>query len=190
MPRNFCCDILPEVKERWSMRALSPEPLPNYDITAICEAARYAPSCFNEQPWRFMVATAVSDLEQFRGFLTPKNNRWAGVAPTLLLILAKRTFAHNGKPNRWAPFDTGTAWGYLTLEAWRRGIVAHGMGGFDAEKVRNELKIPDDIEIIAMAALGYPGDAAQLADEFRDGEKPGERRPQADTMLKPDHFMR
>lgn len=172
------------------MRALSPEPLPNYDITAICEAARYAPSCFNEQPWRFMVATAAADLEQFRGFLVPKNRRWADVAPALMLILAKRTFAHNGKPNRWAPFDTGTAWGYLTLEAWRRGIVAHGMGGFDAEKARTELKLPDDIEVIAMVALGYPGDTAQLADEFRDGEKPGERRSQSDTMLKPDHFTR
>lgn len=190
MPRTFCCDIMPEIKERWSMRALSSESLPKYDITAICEAARYAPSCFNEQPWRFMAATTAAELERFRGLLTPKNRRWADAAPVLLLILAKRTFTQNDKPNRWAPFDTGTAWGYLTLEAWRRGIAVHGMAGFSAERARSELHIPDDFEIIAMAALGYPGDSAQLADEFRDGEKPGERRPQADTMLSPDHFTR
>ncbi|HSA33422.1 MAG TPA: nitroreductase family protein [bacterium] len=190
MARNFCCEILPEIMKRWSMRALSPEPLPHYDITAICEAARYAPSCFNEQPWRFMAATSPTDIERLRSFLAPKNRRWADVAPVLLLILAKKTFARNGKPNRWSSFDTGTAWGYLTLEAWRRGIVAHGMGGFDAEKARSELKIPDDHDIIAMAALGYPGDPAKLAEEFRESEKPGERRPLPDTLLSPDHFMR
>ncbi len=190
MVRDSCCDILSVIAERWSARALSEKPIPAEDIRAICEAARWAPSCYNDQPWLFMVATGPDDLAKFRAFLVPKNQRWANRAPALLLILARTRFRHNGAPNRWAIFDTGTAWGYLSLEAWRRGIVAHAMAGFDADKARKELALPAEVEPLAMVALGYLDAPQVLAEEFRSVERPGERRSLDEMILAPDHFLR
>jgi len=188
--REVCCNILPLIAERWSARALSDRPIASEDLRAVCEAARWAPSCYNDQPWLFMAATTPDDLATFRSFLASKNQRWANRAPVLLLILARTRFRHNGSPNRWAFFDAGTAWGYLSLEAWRRGIVAHAMAGFDAEKARKELALPAEVEPLAMVALGYLDDPGILSEEFRAVEKPGERRPLDEVLVRPDHFSR
>lgn len=179
---------MPVIAERWSARAFSDRPISPDDLRAVVEAARWAPSCYNDQPWLFMAATEPDELARFRSFLVPKNRRWASRAPVLLIILARTHFRHNGAPNRWAFFDTGTAWGYLSLEAWRRGIVAHAMGGFDEEKVRRDLAIPDALEPLVMVALGYIADPEVLPEEFRAVEKPGERVALDEVFIRPDYF--
>jgi len=176
MPRTFKYDILSQIKTRWSSRALSSEKIPHDDIAALFEAARYAPSCFNEQPWLFIVADNETSLAAARLALTPSNAVWADKAPVLVIICAKKTFSMNNKDNGWHQFDAGTAWGYLTLEAERRGIIAHGMAGFDKDAARKQFDIPKEYDIIAMAALGRPGDKKELPMELQEREEPGTRK--------------
>ena len=125
MKRQFKYNIMQEIKDRWSPRAFSTEKISEEDLQAILEAASYAPSCFNEQPWRLLIASEEKELEIMRSLLTEKNYRWAKNAPVLILILAHRYFAYNNKENRWHQFDSGTAWGYLSLEAQKRGFITH-----------------------------------------------------------------
>jgi nitroreductase len=183
MPRDFAYDIMPEVKQRWSSRALSPEKINLEDLSAALEAARYAPSCYNAQPWRFVVAYTNEDLAIMRGFLAPKNQLWANSAPVLILVLAFNKFAYNDQPNRWAQFDTGTAWGYFSLELQHRGLVGHGMGGFDPENARQKLNIPKEYDLIAMIAVGKPGNKETLPREFQALEEPGLRIPLDQIVL-------
>jgi len=178
------------IQQRWSPRAISPEPVPVDEIRAVIDAARQAPSCFNEQPWRFMVAREPEELALFRDLLTEKNRRWAGKAPVLLLVLAAKSFSANGKPNRWHQFDTGTAWGFLALEAVRRGLVSHAMAGFDRVRAVELLQIPDSYEPMAMVALGRYGDPAQLDPDFQETEHPADRRPLEEIMLSPGAFRK
>ena len=157
MARKFNFNIMEVIKKRWSPRAFNSEEIPQDDIEAILEAACYAPSCFNEQPWHFLIASREEELNLMRDLLTEKNQRWAGKAPVLILVLAHRYFAYNGKENRWHQFDSGTAWGYLSLEAQKRGLITHGMGGFKRKKTREVLNISEDYEIIAVIAVGKMG---------------------------------
>ncbi|MGL4368853.1 MAG: nitroreductase family protein [Spirochaetota bacterium] len=176
MKRDFTYDILPQIQTRWSGRALSSEKIDRETIMSLLEAARYAPSCFNEQPWLFVIADTADSLEKARSVLAPANRIWADKAPVLLTICAKRTFAMNGQENFWSRFDTGTAWGYLTLEAEKKGIIAHGMGGFDRDAAQQKMNIPAEYEVIAMAALGLPGSKKELPLELQEREEPGTRK--------------
>jgi len=182
MPRDFTYDILPEIKFRWSPRAFGDAPIPEADVLALLEAARFAPSCFNEQPWRFIVARSPADLADMQGLLTDQNREWATRAPVLILLLAKRTFTESNQENYWHMFDTGTAWGYLSLEAQRRGLIAHAMGGFSRKRAIALYELPADIVPIAVVAIGEPGDPALLTPELREREKPGLRKP-LETLL-------
>lgn len=176
MERTFKSDIMHEIKQRWSARAIDSAKIPKEDILALLEAARYAPSCFNEQPWRFIVAEEEPKLSKMRSVLSSSNQVWANSAPVLILIASKKIFLSNGKDNYWNMFDAGTAWGYLSLEAQRRGLIAHAMGGFDREAARDVFNISQDINILAVVAVGKYGNKENLPTEFQNREFPGTRK--------------
>lgn len=177
MNRTFQYDIMPEIKERWSPRAFSRDPISQEDLYAILEAARYAPSCNNEQPWRFLVAQDGDRLQRMRSVVNDSNRRWAIQAPVLILILAKKNFARNDKENYWSMFDAGTAWGYMSLEAHRRGLYTHAMGGFNRNLAHSLFSISEDYHVIAVVALGKPGDKWKLPEDLLEREHPNTRVP-------------
>lgn len=173
-------------KQRWSSRAFDQEKeISKEDLGAILEAAATAPSAFNEQPWRYIAARKGTELfDKIAEQMTPGNQAWAPLASVLLVMLNKKTFSYNGKENRFARFDQGTSWGYLTLEAQSRGILAHGMGGFNPKGLREALDIDEDYEITALAALGYYGDKSYLPESVQAKEKPSERKGLDELLLK------
>jgi nitroreductase len=173
------------IRERWSPRAFSAEMVEPEKLLSLFEAARWAASCFNEQPWSFIVATKDNkeEFERVLGCLVEANARWAQHAPVLMLSVASLNFAHNGKPNRHAFHDVGQAVASLTVQATTLGLVVHQMAGFSPAKARTEFAIPDDYEAVAAIALGYQGDPASLPDDLRQKElAPRTRRP-ADSFV-------
>lgn len=175
MDRDFNYDIMDEIKKRWSPRAFSREKISIEDIRAIIEAARYAPSCFNEQPWKFIVAYTHEDIELMRSFLMDSNRVWADNAPVLIALVSRKKFLYNGKENFWHSFDAGTAWGYLSLEAQKRGLITHAMGGFKRKIAAEKLGIPEDYEILSIIAVGKQGNSNELSEELKLRETPGTR---------------
>lgn len=183
MERKFNYEIMTEMKERWSPRAFSDKAVSEEDLMALLEAARYAPSCNNEQPWRFIVAADEEKLTRMREALDFGNQKWANRAPVLILFAAEKEFVNKGSNNRWNQFDAGTAWGYLSLEAQRRGLVTHGMGGFSVEKAREAFNIPVRFDIIAIIAVGYYGNKDQLSEYNKNREHPNTRKDIDELML-------
>ncbi len=176
--RTFNHDILNLIQTRWSPRAFDPErPVAREVLLSLLEAARFAPSCSNEQPWRFLLADRKPNYEKLFGVLTERNQAWTKNAPVLMLILAEKQFVKRGEENHWHQFDTGTAWGYISLEAERRGLVTHCMAGFDAESARAVFDIPGNLSIIAAVAIGYYGDPAELPEALQAREHPNVRKP-------------
>lgn len=175
--RDFKFDINELIKERWSPKAFSSEPVEYEDIMAIIEAASYAPSCFNEQPWEFLVAFDEEELSITRQCINERNRLWADKAPVLIVVSARPIFEKNEKPNRWAAFDTGTAWGYMSLEAEKRGLISHAMGGFSRKKLRELISLPEETHLLAIIAVGKMGKKMELDEMFRDEERPNERKP-------------
>jgi len=148
-------------------------------LRSLFEAARWAPSSNNEQPWHFIVGTKADPAAYDRLFACLKegNKKWAFRAPVLMLSVARLNFEDGGTPNRHALHDTGMAALSLCLQATAMGIIAHQMAGFDIEKARTDLGLPAGHEPVAMIAVGYPGDAAELPDYLREREmKPRERK--------------
>ena len=165
---------------RWSPRAFDERHVETSVLQSLLEAARWAPSSNNEQPWRFIVATKDHETEWNRLFdcLAEGNQKWAVRAPVLILSVASMNFEDDGKLNRHALHDTGLATENLVLQATASGLVAHQMAGFDLEKARADLLIPSGYEPVAMMAIGYPGDAAILPERLRERElRPRSRRP-------------
>lgn len=183
MERIFNYEIIPQIKQRWSPRALDTAKIAKDDIMALLEAARYAPSCFNEQPWRFIVADEEDTLNKMRGILTPTNQVWANKAPVLILIASKKTFSLNDNENYWSMFDAGTAWGYLSLEAQTRGLITHAMGGFNQEEARKVFNIDDDFNIITVVAVGKYGDKESLNEDLQKREHPDVRKDIKELLL-------
>lgn len=184
MKRKFNYEILNVIKERWSPRAFSNEKISREEILPLIEAARFAPSCFNEQPWRFIIADQEETLKKMQSILAPANQLWANKAPALILILAKKTFSLNGKDNYWHMFDSGTAWGFLSLEAQKRGLITHAMGGFDMDKARKVFNIPSDLEIITVVAVGKYGNKDDLIPDLQIREHPDVRMDIDKLLLK------
>jgi len=148
------------IDERWSPRAFSEtEPSPE-TLRALFEAANSSASCFNEQPWRFVVARKSNreQWERILGILAEKNQQWAKSAPVLGFSAGKKTFTHNGSPNRFGIHDAGMALSTMMIEAVALGLRVHGMGGFDAAKAREVFHVPEDFEIGAAFAVGYPAE--------------------------------
>ena len=160
--------ILEIIQERWSPYAFSPAPLEDFKLKAMFEAAGYAPSCNNEQPWMFVYATQQErpDFEVYLGFLAESNRVWAKNVYALVISLARTRFSYNGKPNRYAFHDTGMAVSNLLLQALALDVYVHQMGGFSIEKVKTHFNLTDDIEPVAMMAVGYLGDGESLSPEL------------------------
>jgi len=170
------------LKRRWSPRAFAARTVEPEKLRVLFEAARWAPSSNNEQPWRFIVATKEEQTEYDRMFhcLVEGNRRWAHQAPVLILSVASLKFEEDGSANRHALHDTGMAAENLVLQATALGLVAHQMAGFEVGQARTEFNIPPDYDPVAMIALGYPGDHTTLPDRLRDRElKPRERAAMA-----------
>ncbi len=162
------------IQARWSPRAFDADkPVSHGDLLALLEAAHLAPSCFNDQPWRFVVCDKATDETRWQNalaILAEKNRRWAKNAPVLILSVAMENFNHNGQPNRWAMYDTGAASVSLCLQATALGMCVHQMGGFDAEKAREVFNLPGDCRPMAMMAIGYQADVEVLDDDFKEAE--------------------
>jgi nitroreductase len=160
------------IAERWSPRAFSDKPVAPDVLQSLFEAARWAPSSSNEQPWAYIVATK-DDAENFSklvSVLVPSNVTWAQRAPVLALAVAELAFAKSGTPNRNAQHDVGAATAWLTVEATSRGLFVHQMAGYDHDKARHVFGIPTGWEPIAAIAIGYPGDPDSLLQPLRDRE--------------------
>lgn len=168
------------IAKRRSGRAFSSKLLDAPTIGSLLEAARWAASASNEQPWSFVVTEKQKPSRHGRlvGCLVEFNAEWAQHAPLLILSIARLNFASTGKPNRHALHDVGQAAANLATQATAMGLIAHQMAGFDVQKARNEFAIPEDHEPAAVIAVGYPGDPADLPDKLRQRElAPRQRRP-------------
>jgi len=161
------------IQNRWSPRAFSDKPVPQEVLRSLFEAARWAPSSNNEQPWAYIVATKddAENFEKSLGALVEFNANWARKAPVLVIAVAELSFAKNNAPNRNAQYDVGAASLQLSIEATARGLVVHQMAGFDPETAKEAYDIAQGWEPIAAMAIGYPGDAASLPEPLQSREK-------------------
>lgn len=164
--------------ERWSRRAFSPRAIPEETIRSLFEAARWAPSARNLQPWLFIYADEPESLARARPVLSGSNRRWADKAPLLIFAFARKTHPKSGEPLGSAAFDTGAAWMSLALQAHMLGLVVHPMGGFDHDAAYEAFGVPrETFGALAAIAVGFPGDVADLPEDLRAREQPSERRP-------------
>lgn len=174
------------IARRWSPRHYSPTRLEPVTVRTLLEAARWAPSSSNEQPWRFMVAMQ-QDPHAFATMLevlVPGNQVWAKDAGVLMITFASLTFARQGKPNRHALHDVGLATENLMLQATALGLQAHPMAGFDVEKAKTTYAMPEGFEPVAALAVGVPGDPNTLPEDRRERElAPRVRKPQAEFVF-------
>lgn len=156
--------ILDVLGQRWSPRAFAPRAVEADKLKTLFEAARWAPSCYNDQPWSFLITRRGVDASYDTLLVTlmAANQAWAATAPVLVLNCVRKNFSHNGKPNRWGFYDLGLAVGNLLSEATHLGLLVHQMAGFDAELAQRSLGLPDDHEAVAVMALGYLGDPSVL----------------------------
>lgn len=163
--------------DRWSPRAYDGSAMPDADLRTILDAARWAPSAFNYQPWRLLYATRDSaDWARFLDILVPFNQSWAKNAGVLIFVISETTMGSPEKPNRSHSFDAGAAWAQLALQSHLSGYHAHGMAGFDQEKGRTELGVPEDFRLEAAVVIGKIGDPATLPDALREREVPSDRK--------------
>lgn len=164
-------EIDPVYTKRWSTRAFSNEEVEEEVLYSLFEAARWAPSANNVQPWRYIIARTKEDREKFLSFMNEGNVIWCHRAPVLVVVVSFTRWTPTAKStNPTHAFDTGTSWGFLALEAVRKGLVTHPMGGFDREKAKKVLNIPEKYEIHAIVAIGYKGDKADLTEELQERE--------------------
>ncbi|MGE4543031.1 MAG: nitroreductase family protein [Pedobacter sp.] len=183
-PRVPACDVDCIFTDRWSPRAFKQDALPDHQIQTLFEAARWAPSCFNEQPWLFVYPANAQHREMFLDLLVPKNRRWACKAPLLLFLLARRHFAQSGKENRHALFDTGAAWLSLALQARRLGLYAHAMAGFDLERSYQQLHVdPDKYTVVAAIAIGRRDSPEDLPEDLLAAEAPNDRKAPSEVAV-------
>lgn len=170
--------INPLFINRWSQRAMTGEIVSTEDLHSLFEAARWAPSSYNNQHWRFLYTQKGSkDWDLFFNLLMDMNKAWANNAGALVAILSKKTLDLNGKPAPTHSFDTGAAWQNFCLQATDMGLTVRGIGGFHHEAAVKDLAVSDEYHIEAMAAVGHPGSVDQLPEELREREVPSQRKP-------------
>ena len=177
-------DVAPGVSaqfvQRWSPRSFRKVDIPPDVLTAIFEAARWSPSCFNEQPWIFVTSTDEDSFVRYLGLLVEGNRVWARNASVLGFAISRRHFTRNDNPNDWSAFDTGAAWMALTLQAQQYGLYTHGMGGIRKDAVYEHLKLDrDKYEVICGFAIGALDRPESLPQELRDREVLTQRKPLA-----------
>lgn len=168
------------IANRWSGRAYDPEkPVTRVQVISLLEAARWAPSCYGDQPWRFIVWNKGEDAAAWQSAfdcLAPGNQGWVKDAPLLVLVCADSLFNHNGQPNRWAQYDTGAAAENLCLQAEALGLMAHQMGGFDPDRTRAVARVPEQFRLMAMISVGHPADPATFRPEVSERETAPRKR--------------
>lgn len=177
------------LSRRWSPRAFADRPVEAAKLRSLFEAARWAASSYNEQPWVYIVATCEQpqEFQKMLGCLVEFNQSWAKAAPVLAISVARTKFQHNGSPNRHAQHDVGAASTTLALEAVALGLAVHQMAGFDPERARKTYHIPADCEPIAAMAIGYPGNPDSLPEKLRERETaPRVRRPISEFVYSGD----
>ena len=160
--------VLEIIQERWSPYSFSSAPIEEYKLKAMMEAAGYAPSCNNEQPWVFVFTTRKDRavFDDYLGFMNDTNQEWAKNAYAIIISMARTKFTYKGKPNRFAFYDTGMAVSNLLLQALALDIYVHQMGGYSVEKVKKYFNLNEEIEPVAMMAVGYLGDGESLSPEL------------------------
>ena len=174
------------ITHRWSPRAFDAKPIPANVLRSLFEAARWAPSSSNEQPWAYIVATHdnAEEFAKMTSVLVEFNANWAKHAAVLALAVSELCFAKTGAPNRNAQYDTGAATALLSLEATAHGLFVHQMAGFDPEKARQVFAIPTGWEPIAAIAIGYPGQPETLPQPYKDRElAPRVRKPLQEFVM-------
>jgi nitroreductase len=179
-------EILPVVRARWSPRSFSDRAVSTGDLRKIFEAARWAPSSYNEQPWRFILGLRDADTYQKIGSaLAPFNQQWALKAPVLILGAAKKHFSHDNSLNAFHIFDLGAASAFITLQAAELGISTHQMAGYDKDTARKALQIPDEFDLGSVMALGYQGEPSALTKEqmLKQETAPRTRKPLSEIVL-------
>jgi len=170
-------EVSPIFVNRWSPRAMSGEEITREELMRLFEAARWAPSSMNNQPWRFLYAMRnTAHWEKFFGLLIANNQTWCKNAAALMVVISKKTFDFNGKPARTHSYDTGAAWLSLALQGSFMGLVVHGMQGFDYDRAKTELKVTDEFQVEAMAAIGRPGNKYDLPFALEQREFPSNRK--------------
>jgi nitroreductase len=169
--------IEPLLIDRWSPRAMSGEEISKEELLRVFEAARWAPSSFNAQQWRALYAQRSSEhWGTFFGLLVDANKVWAKNAALLVLFISRKTFEYNDEPSVTHSFDTGAAWENFALQGFHEGLVVHGMEGFDYDRARRDLQIPEEFQVEAMAAVGRPGTKESLPQKLQERESPNDRR--------------
>lgn len=169
---DFETPVLETIQNRRSRRAYLDRPIEQEKIQSLFEAARWAPSSVNEQPWTYIYATKDQTKlwEKLFSTLNENNKTWAKNAPLLILSLARKNFIRNDQPNGSAKYDLGGANAFLSLQATSLGLNVHQMGGYDRQKAKDVLNIPDSFDFGVMMAIGYPGDPATLSENLKQRE--------------------
>jgi nitroreductase len=174
----------PQFINRWSPRAFNGTPLSQEQVKTLIEAARWAPSCFNSQPWRFVYATKDSEhWPALLKLLMDMNQAWAQHAGALIAVVSRNTFQGNDKPAPTHSFDTGAAWMSLALQAQSMGLVSHAMWGIEHNDIPTALNLPDNMQIQAMVAVGTPGNKDDLPEPLQEREQPSPRKALAELMF-------
>ena len=171
--------VLEIIQERWSPYSFSSTPVEEYKLKAMMEAAGYAPSCNNEQPWVFVLTTREDRavFDDYLGFMNDTNQEWAKNAYAIIISMARTKFTYKGKPNRFAFYDTGMAVSNLLLQALALDVYVHQMGGYSVEKVKKYFNLNEELEPVAMMAVGYLGDGESLSPElYKRDEKRRSRK--------------
>jgi nitroreductase len=164
--------------DRWSPRAMSGELLSETELMTVLDAARWAPSSYNAQPWELGIARkGTPEWDLYFDLLVDFNKSWCDKAGALIIIVSRNNFPWNNQPNSTHSFDTGAAWENMALQASELNLVAHGMAGFDHDKARKVLNISDDYTVDAMVVLGKPGKKKDLSKQLQENEHPSDRKP-------------
>ncbi|MBU3649256.1 MAG: nitroreductase family protein [Limnohabitans sp.] len=168
--------------QRWSPRSMLAEPMPAETLLSILEAARWAPSAYNAQPWRFVYAHRdTPEWAPLFNALNPMNQSWARHASALVAIASDEAMVLPGKtertPNRWHSFDAGAAWAHMALQALHSGYVCHAMAGFDPDKLRQAIGAPAEFALECVVAIGKQGPKEALPAELQAREAPNGRHP-------------
>lgn len=178
-------EIHPIIISRWSARAMTGEPLSDEELMPLFEAAKWAPSSFNSQPWRFVYARRdTKHWETLFNLLGEWNKQWCKNAAVLIVVISRKNFERNEKPSRTHSFDAGAAWENLAIEGTRRGLVVHAMSGFDYDKARKDLSIPDAYDVECMVAVGKRGKKEDLPPELQQMEVPSTRKTLKELLMK------
>lgn len=170
--------------DRWSPRAMSGEEILQEELMRLFEAARWAPSSFNAQQWRALYARRGTEHWQtFFDLLVDANKIWAKNAAVLVVFISRKNFEYDNEPSVTHSYDCGAAWENFALQGFQLGLVVHGMEGFDYERARTELRIPDEFQVEAMAAVGKPGPKEVLPEKLQTRESPNDRRKLVDSIF-------